>query len=148
MSDDVLTSKETKEIIAKVSEEFFTLKYDNSVLEASKKENNKRITELEKQLLEIMEDDGLESFGTNSGNLSRKINVHPNIDDFPTFIDWVYKGKAFEFLPKSVNAAPVREMLQESNQIPPGLSTYEKETLNTRINAQFRSELENKRSQK
>ena len=145
MVDEV--SKKTKDVIAKISEELFTLTYANSVLESKKKDNNKRIGEITVQTLSIMEDEGLESFKTKFGSLSRKIDVHPSIKDFPEFITWVFKTKAFEFLQKRVNAAPVREMLLENNQIPPGLDTYEKETLGKRIDAQFRSELENKKKE-
>ena len=138
-----MSDNQTSEVLGNLSKQLFTLKEANRVLDAEKKNNNKLIEPVLIQILEIMEAEGLEKFGTAYGGLTRKIDVHPTIIDFIEFVNWAVKAKAFEFLQKRVNAAPVREMLRETNTLPPGLDTFMKEGLLTRIKPEFRSELEN-----
>ena len=138
-----MSKEQTSDVLGKLSKKYFTLKEENHALDNLKKDNNKIIEETQLQIIEIMESEGLEKFGTEYGSLTRKIDLHPSIQDFVEFINWVFKTKAFEFLQKRANAAPIREMLKDSNTLPPGIDTYEKETLLSRIKPEFRTELEN-----
>jgi len=145
---DKMTDPQTQEILGNLSKQLFELQEDNRALDVLKKTNNEKIDPIKTQILEVMESEGLEKCGTNFGSLTRKVDVHPNINDFPAFFNWIFKAKAFEFIQKRVNAAPVREMLKQHNELPPGIDTYMKEGLLTRIKPEFRSELESKKGDK
>ena len=84
-----MSDNQTSEVLGNLSKQLFTLKEANRVLDAEKKNNNKLIEPILIQILEIMEAEGLEKFGTAYGGLTRKIDVHPTIIDFIEFVNFI-----------------------------------------------------------
>jgi len=128
-------------ILGDLSQNLFQLKDLNSQLEEQKKANNKEIEVITKQILEIMESEDIEKCSTEFGSLSRKLDLYPSIDNFTDFFEFVVKSGATHFLQKRVNAAPVREMVKEHGEAPPGIGTFIKESLGTRINPKYKIQL-------
>lgn len=58
--------------------------------------------------------------------------IHPSISDKDVFLKWIFKNKRFEFLANKVNSAPVKEMLENKNKVPPGVSVFSQPALNLR----------------
>jgi len=128
-------------ILGDLSEKLFTLKDANSQLDDQKKTNNKEIAVVQTEILSIMESEDIEKCSTEFGSLARKLELYPSIDNFTDFFEFVKKTGATEFLQKRVNAAPVREMVKEHGTAPPGIGTFIKESLGTRINSAFKQQL-------
>ena len=135
----VPSDKKDHKKLGNLATSFFTCKEDIRKLDNQKKEINKNVEKLTKEIDGLMENHDMESFKCPAGSLSRKIAVYPSIVDFTIFFNWVAKTGSTEFIQKRVNAAPVREMLVEQGLVPPGLDTYEKAVLNARVSSEFRT---------
>lgn len=128
-----------------LSKELFTLKESNRQLESMKKDNNKRIQELQYEIMDMMESEGVEKLTTEFGTMSRRSDMYPQIDEdtggFDGFLDWIVKTSSSEFIQKRINRAPVKEFYLEHGTYPPGVKTFPKDSLSLRINSNFRQEL-------
>lgn len=132
-----------QKILGDLSRQLIDLKEANKRLDELKKINNKDIAVLNEEILQIMESEELNKCSTEFGSLTRKVEMYPsfNEDDggSDAFFSWIAKTNAWEFIQRRINPAPVREMFTESGKLPPGISTYMKETLLTRISPKYKN---------
>ncbi len=124
-----------------LSKEFFKHKLELDELNAKTSELNKLQERIRGSIGDIMEGLGIEKCSTEFGSHNRKVEVYPSVEDFETFLNWVTKTGSQEFVQRRVNARPVREMLLDTGEIPPGLDTYEKATVGCRISPSGRQAL-------
>ena len=128
-----------------LSKDLFVLKESNRALAEMQKENNKVIEQLQFDLMNMLDEDGLEKCTTKYGSLTRKSTMYPSINEetggFNAFVDWVSKTDSYEFIQRRPNPKPVREYFLANNDYPPGIETYVKDSVLTRINSGFRQQL-------
>ena len=120
------------EKLNQLAEDLFACKAEKSELEAQKKEVNNRQSAIEQEMDELMIDQGIEGFKSAFGSCSRSVKMYPSIDNFETVMAWIEKTKSYEFLKKQINAKPFREYFEGNAMYPPGTSSYDKTTINTR----------------
>jgi len=144
MNDDnqVHTDIDTAQTkLGELSEKMFSLKEVNRELDKEWQANKVLIRDLQRQILDIMEEEEIESCSTESGSLRRKVEVYANIQDWDSFYEYVKKTGATELLKKGVLSPPVRAMMEKDGICPPGIGTFLKESLLARIKPTFRQKL-------
>ncbi len=125
--------------LGSLSVRFYELRIQMDALEEQRKVLNKEKDRIDAEISEIMETEGLEKFSSEAGSHTLFSEVYPGIKDFDAFTDWVFKTGSTEFMQKRVNAAPVREMLKETGECPPGIDVHTETRTRTRVNPSWKS---------
>lgn len=86
---------------------------------------------LEKQLLDQLDAQGVQSVSGHLATAYIAESIVPSIDDWDSFHAFVRKNNAFYLLQRRVNAAPYRELMAERrNRKIPGATSVTLRTLN------------------
>jgi len=115
-----------------VADEYFRLRDQKDGINKELGDVNKRIAEVEGQLIRSMEDHEIEQVRTDRGSLSLKVDVHPQVVELEMFVRWCIEHERVDYLQKRINAGPYREALKEGFPLPDGTDSYKKSTLNMR----------------
>ena len=126
--------------IGKLAEEFFNNRVEIELLDRKKKEINQVQARLQAKIKSIMENNELQSVGTDFGSLTMKDNEGWKVDDWDKFFGWVFKTEAPEFLQKRFGSPAVREFFAKTGKMPPGVSMHPFTDLAPRINSKYKSE--------
>lgn len=110
----------------------FELREKKEELSKELTEFNKKIDALSFEVLQDMEDSGLNRIAVGAGSVTRNVKLYPKIENFEAFMRWCVENERFDMLQKRANAAPFREFYETNNEYPDGLDAYEKATLNVR----------------
>ena len=114
------------------------LKAKKSAIAKEEKQVNAEISTVEVHILPLLK--ALEitktTVATNSGNFTVSYNeqIHPQPDPkkWEEIFKWIVENERTELLKKSINSAPYRESLAEELEIPPGVQSFTKTSLNLR----------------
>lgn len=120
------------EHLGPVADEYFRLRDQKDGINKELGDVNKRIAEVEGQLIRSMEDHEIEQVRTDRGSLSLKVDVHPQVVELEMFVRWCIEHERVDYLQKRINAGPYREALKEGFPLPDGTDSYKKSTLNMR----------------
>lgn len=106
---------------------YIKLRNKRDSLEAEVKQKTKAISDmmekLEHKLLQLADDQGVDSFKTEHGTAFIKESDYASVEDWDAVLEFIEKEKAYEFLTKKVNKIPVREYIDtHEGVIPPGMS--------------------------
>ena len=93
------------------------------------KEINKEIEQLEQIMINKMNEEGIEKASGHLATASKKVDIYPSVKSTEDFYKWIVENGRFEFAQARVNAAPVREMYQNENTLPPGVEVFTKEKI-------------------
>jgi hypothetical protein len=100
------------------------LKAKISVQEKKLKDFKSEKTELEKQIMESLDSQGLTKASDSKNTVSITESDVPNVEDWDAFYTFVRKNDAFFLLYRRVNSASYREMMKtRRNRKMPGVNT-------------------------
>lgn len=111
---------------------FFELKSKKDKLNLELKSINAKLEEIQDDIINEMDNEGLFEAKSKLGKVFRKVKVIPQIQNKELFFTWAVRNKRFDMLQSRVSPAPIIEMLEEENELPDGISTFTKQILNKR----------------
>lgn len=112
-------------------DQMWALREKKRVLEASIKDLDGQMADLESKLMENMEANGVDKMTGKAAGVSISTNVVANVEDWDTFLAWVYKTKNGHLLQRRVSDPAWREMV-EIKGVVPGTQPFTKKRLNLR----------------
>lgn len=121
----------TEASIGKLVDQIFALRKKKAELEASVKDVEGQIADLDSEVLEAMEKAGIEKTATKAGSVSLGTSVVANVTDWDSFYAYIYKNKLGHLLQRRVSDPAWRE-LQEQGKKVPGTEPFTKKKLNYR----------------
>jgi hypothetical protein len=107
------------------------IKDEKEELAKQTKKLNEQETYLEDLLISKLRAEGLDKVSTDKGTASIKHDVYPAVKDWDVFTAYMLSSKDFSLLTKNVRKDAWRER-HESGEAVPGISAFEKDTLNFR----------------
>ena len=110
----------------------FDLRNQKAELEAKVKDITREIEELNWEIIQGMENAGLDKMTVAEGTVSRTVKLYPSIQDKDTFINWCVEQGLPGMMVVRANEAVFREFFDQHNEYPEGLDAFEKATLNVR----------------
>lgn len=85
-----------------------------------------RMDTITNELLRRMEADGVTSFPTTYGRMTRKTHQDYSIRDLDTFYDHVFASKDLSYFGKSIQKPTVAAYIKQHGELPPGLAAFTK----------------------
>ena len=101
-------------------------------LEASIKDLEGQMADVESQLMERMESDGVDKMTGKAASVSISTSTVANVEDWDAFLAWIYKTKNGHLLQRRVSDPAWREMV-EIKGVVPGTQPFVKKRLNLRV---------------
>ena len=83
---------------------------------------NETLAKIEMALAKVMEETGLENLPGGGGTAYRSTRTSVTVDDWDIFMGWVKKHEAWHMLERRAAKTAVDELLQETDELPPGIS--------------------------
>lgn len=83
-----------------------------------------QMKKLEAWLQNKMNDDGVNSFATDSGTAYKSTVEQASVTDMDAFLDYVRNNDAYHLLEKRVSKTGVRALLDEGQPLPDGVNWY------------------------
>lgn len=87
--------------------------------------------EIDRKIIEILEEQGVDSTRTDVASVSISVTNHPNVDDWDAFAEYVVENNAVYLLQRRVSAKAVEELTAGGEAVP-GVSFFVKKSLNLR----------------
>ena len=115
-----------------IIKEIFAKRKEKAALEHSKKQVQAEIDELEYKAQILMDEQALDSIRTDSGTVTRKIELYPNVVDKQAFVEYCVANARLDLLVIQANRGTFREFYENMNEYPEGLDAFEKVGLNYR----------------
>ena len=109
----------------------WSLREKKRALEAGLKELEGEIANVESELMESMKANGIEKATGKHAAVSISSSVSANVEDWDTFLAWIYKTKNGHLLQRRVSDPAWREMT-EIKGVVPGTQPFVKTRLNLR----------------
>lgn len=109
----------------------WSLREKKRALEAGLKELEGEIANVESELMESMKANGIEKATGKHATVSISSSVSANVEDWDTFLAWIYKTKNGHLLQRRVSDPAWREMT-EIKGVVPGTQPFVKTRLNLR----------------
>ena len=132
IDEDSEDACETSMSLGQKLESAFDLKYEIEELEGKVKEVKSIYESLQREILAEMAEKDLSKVECTRGSATYKVEPFPSIEDHMEFFDWVAETKRFEFLEKRCARAAVKDMLLNEGLLPPGIKTWQKESISLR----------------
>lgn len=94
---------------------------------------NAAIELLERQILDEMEQDGIDKLSIKGvGTASMKIEDYPQVKDMEALLNWCYENNRAGMIQKRISKQEFDSYYAETNSYPDGVDTYTKRTLSFR----------------
>lgn len=100
-------------------------------LEASIKDLDGQLADIESKLMEDMEANGIDKMTGKAAGVSISTSTVANVEDWDAFLAWVYKTKNGHLLQRRVSDPAWREMVEIKGAVP-GTQPFTKKRLNLR----------------
>ena len=110
----------------------FDLKMEIETLEDQVKIIKSEYEFIQREILTEMADKDLDKIECSRGSATYKVEPFPNIKNHMAFFEWVAETKRFEFLEKRCSRSAIKDMLSTDGLLPPGIDTYQKESISIR----------------
>ena len=110
----------------------FILRENRDSVRKEEKELTGQIEQLSEEIIDGLDQAGIDRATGQRGSVTKKIDIYPGIENKVEFYTWAVTNDRFEFLQSRVNSAPVKEMQEQNNNLPPGIITHTKAKLNVR----------------
>jgi DNA-binding transcriptional MerR regulator len=118
--------------IREYMEKFRAIKDEKERIALRTKELNEQEAYLEQGIIGKLRDEGLTSVNVDGiGSASVGEQTYPAIKDYDKALAWIIKNKRFEFLTKTIKAAPWRELYEQGAAVP-GVEAYKEDVLSFR----------------
>lgn len=82
------------------------------------------LTKREIKLLEMLKSVGADSFKTEHGTAYTQDKVRSNCADWPAYWNWIKENDRFDGLEKRVSQGMVSKMIEDGQELPPGISIF------------------------
>lgn len=112
-------------------DQYWAAREEKRRLEADVKEVETKLKEIEAQLLERMDAEGLEKATGSKAGASISTNTVANVEDWDVFWAYIIKNKYTHLLQRRVSDPSYRELLEAGKKVP-GVAPFIKRTLNVR----------------
>lgn len=112
-------------------DKMWELREKKRALEASIKDLDGQIADVESQLMEDMEANGVDKMTGKAASVSISSTVVANVEDWDKFLAFIYKTKSGHLLQRRVSDPAWREM-SEIKGVVPGTQPFTKKRLNLR----------------
>jgi hypothetical protein len=110
----------------------FDLREKKRALEAQVKELDGQYADLESQLMEDMASQGTDKLSGTKASVSITTTVAAQVEDWDSFLAYVYKMKYGHLLQRRVSDPAYRELLEQGKKVP-GVQPFSKNRLNLRV---------------
>ena len=112
--------------VEQVVETYLKLRRKKEAIEASTKEQlatvKDKMTKLESWLMQKADEEGVTSFKTSAGTAFVTSTDFANVADWDAVLTFIKENEAFDMLEKRVSKAAVRAHMDETGEVPPGIT--------------------------
>ena len=112
-------------------DQMWELREKKRKLEASIKDLEGQMADVESQLMGRMESDGVDKMTGKAASVSISTSTVANVEDWDAFLAWIYKTKNGHLLQRRVSDPAWREMVEIKGAVP-GTQPFTKKRLNLR----------------
>lgn len=91
-----------------------------------------KMTKLESWLMQKADEDGVTSFKTAAGTAFITTTDFANVADWDAVLTFIKENEAFDMLEKRVSKSAVKALLDETGEVPPGITYGTKIGINVR----------------
>ncbi len=85
---------------------------------------NKRMAEIEQDMLARLGNAGVESLRTPSGTAFKKTTTRYNVEDGEVLVEWLKQNDRLDMMARSIKQEAIREFAEETNTLPPGIGVF------------------------
>ena len=122
-------AKSAAPTLGKMVDKMFEIREKKRVLEASIKELDGTIADIESQLMETMAAQGVDKMTGKLASVSITTSTVAQVEDWDAFLAYVYKMKFGHLLQRRVSDPAYRELLEQGKKVP-GVQPFSKARLN------------------
>lgn len=131
MSNEAVKKPLTMAAISKAIDKVFDLREKKKALEASLKDLDGQIADLDSEILESLQQSGIEKTSTKHGTVSISTSTVAQVEDWDAFLAYVYRHKYGHLLQRRVSDPAWRELIEQGKKVP-GTTAFTKKRLNYR----------------
>ncbi|NOY61010.1 MAG: hypothetical protein GXO75_19035 [Calditrichaeota bacterium] len=102
----------------------YRLREERLRLQRQADEVKKQENVVKDELLELMQIEGITKAAGEIASISIGIDIYPRVVEKQKFYRWAVENNRFDLLQSSVNKAPIKEMVELENELPPGVEVY------------------------
>jgi len=113
-------------------DQMWSLREKKRELEASVKDLDGQLSDLESTLMEQMAEQGVDKMSGAMATVSISTNTVAQVEDWESFLTYIYKKKYGHLLQRRVSDPAYRELLEQGVAVP-GVSPFSKQRLNLRV---------------
>ena len=110
------------------------LKIAKSELKAKENETNAEIDKIEYELINDMEEVGVDQVRSSAGTASLKAEMYPSVESIGDLVNWAYETGTPEILQRRISKSVFDEYFEKNGLYPDGVSVYLKKSINFRKN--------------
>jgi hypothetical protein len=122
--------------VEQVVETYLKLRRKKEAIEAETKDRvadiKAKMTKLESWLMQKADEDGVTSFKTPAGTAFLTTTDFANVADWDAVLTFIRENDAFDMLEKRVSKTAVRAHMDETGDVPPGITYGSKVGINVR----------------
>lgn len=122
--------------VEQVVETYLKLRRKKEAVEAETKDKvaelKAKMTKLESWLMQKADEDGVTSFKTSAGTAFVTTTDFANVANWDAVLDFIKANDAFDMLEKRVSKTAVRAIMDETGDVPPGITYGTKIGINVR----------------
>ncbi len=118
MSNEAVKKPLTQAAIGKTIDKVFALRKKKADLESAMKDVEGQIAILDSELMEAMEQTGLQKTSTKSGTASISTSTVAQVEDWDALLAYIYKNKFGHLLQRRVSDPAWRELVEQGKKVP------------------------------
>lgn len=118
--------------IGALADQMYSVREKKRVLDAQVKDLEGQYADLESQLMEAMDAQGTDKAAGVLATVSITTNTVANVEDWDSFLLYIYKNKYGHLLQRRVSDPAYRELLDAGKKVP-GVAPFNKRKLNLRV---------------
>lgn len=115
-------------------DEMWNLREKKRKLEASIKDLDGQISDIESQLMESMAEQGVDKMTGAKASVSISSTTVATVEDWDAFLAYIYKNKFGHLLQRRVSDPAYRELIEAGKKVP-GVQPFDKKRINLRVRA-------------
>jgi len=90
------------------------------------------LDKIEQHLMKVFNETGQESAKTAAGTAYKQRRFSASVADWPATLEYIQANERWDLLEKRVAKKVIEEMLEETGEVPPGISTRTEFVINVR----------------
>ena len=121
-----------EQTLGEMIDTLFGIREEKAEVNEKLKEINAKYKDLETEILEFMQENDLQGAKGEKASATVNLGFYPNINDPEQFFTWAVTNNRIDMLRRQANSAPIKEMLDQENKLPPGIDAHTEPKLNLR----------------